>query len=307
MGELDSFETQQGRDMSDNESCTLPGMVLCAKQHTATIEGVRQMAQDTWAVRVSAPELAAAVTPGQFFMIRPSTGSDPLLGRPFALFDVYYDSQGQPAGVEFGFVKVGKMTSLMSQWAQGDVVSVWGPLGNGFPVPECEHLICVAGGIGQTPFLAVTREALGLNQYGSGNRTVTRRPETVSLCYGVRSKNYLAGVDEFTIPGLDLQIATDDGSVGHHGFVTQLLKNELSLTKSGVHVYCCGPEPMMKAVAEICRQESVACWLSLETPMACGFGACFSCVTKVVEPDGTWDYRRTCVEGPVFKAEQLVL
>lgn len=307
LGELDSCETQQGCDMSDNATCNLPGMVLCAKQHTATIESVRQMAQDTWAIRVSSPELAAAITPGQFFMIRPSTGSDPLLGRPFALFDVYQDAHGQPGGVEFGFVKVGKMTGLMSQWAQGDVVSIWGPLGNGFPVPDCQHLICVAGGIGQTPFLAVTREALGLGRYGSPARTVTRQPETVSLCYGVRSRSYLAGIDEFTIPGLDLQIATDDGSVGHHGFVTQLLKNKLSQQKVGVHVYCCGPELMMKAVAEICRQESVACWLSLETPMACGFGACFSCVTKVVEPDGSWDYRRTCVEGPVFKAEQLVL
>ncbi len=265
------------------------------------------MAQDTWSVKIHAPELAATITPGQFFMIRPATGSDPLLGRPFALFDVYHDTAGKPAGVEFGFVKVGKLTSLMSQWSTGDEVSIWGPLGNGFPVPDCRELLCVAGGIGQTPFLGVVREALGLASYGILSRKINRRPESVSLCYGVRSKNYLAGIDEFTIPGLDLQIATDDGSFGHHGFVTQLLSNKLASVTSGVHVYCCGPEPMMKAVAEICKQQTVPCWLSLETPMACGFGACFSCVTKVIEPDGTWDYRRTCVEGPVFKAEQLVL
>lgn len=119
--------------------------------------------------------------------------------------------------------------------------------------------------------------------------------------------NHLAGMEEFTIDGLELKIATDDGSFGHHGFVTNLLKDQLASSRDEVHVYCCGPEPMMKAVAEICKQQSVPCWLSLETPMACGFGACFSCVTKVVEPDGSWDYRRTCVEGPVFKAEQLVL
>lgn len=265
------------------------------------------MAQDTWAVKVHAPELAAAITPGQFFMIRPASGSDPLLGRPFALFDVYCDANGSPAGVEFGFVKVGKMTSLMSQWSSGDLVSIWGPLGNGFPIPECRHLICVAGGIGQTPFLGVAREALGLANYGKPARHIVQRPQTVSLCYGVRSKSYLAGLDDFAIPGLDLQIATDDGSFGHHGFVTSLLKNKLAQNRDGVHVYCCGPEPMMKAVAEICKLAAVPCWLSLETPMACGFGACFSCVTKVVEPDGSWDYRRTCVEGPVFRAEQLVL
>ena len=82
------------------------------------------MAQDTWALKVHAPELAATIIPGQFFMIRPSKGSDPLLGRPFALFDVYRDANGNLAGVEFGFVKVGKMTSLMSQWASGDEVSI---------------------------------------------------------------------------------------------------------------------------------------------------------------------------------------
>ncbi len=273
----------------------------------ARVTGVRQMAQDTWAVKVHAADLAASITPGQFFMIRLVTGSDPLLGRPFALFDVYCDADGKPAGVEFGFVKVGKLTSLMSQWSDGDEVSIWGPLGNGFPIPDCRHLICVAGGIGQTPFLGVAREALGLTTYGNPARQMARRPESVSLCYGVRSKNYLAGVDEFTIDGLDLKIATDDGSFGHHGFVTDLLKRRLASNRDGVHVYCCGPEPMMKAVAEICKQQCIPCWLSLETPMACGFGACFSCVTKVVEPDGSWDYRRTCVEGPVFKAEQLVL
>lgn len=113
------------------------------------------------------PELAGSITPGQFFMIRPLTGSDPLLGRPFALFDVYRDASGKLAGVEFGFVKIGKLTSLMSQWTEGDEVSIWGPLGNGFPLADCRHLICVAGGIGQTPFLGVAREALGLATYGS--------------------------------------------------------------------------------------------------------------------------------------------
>lgn len=293
--------------MNENSATSLPGMMTCAAQHIARVAGVRQLARDTWAVKVQAPALAAQITPGQFFMIRPEAGSDPLLGRPFALFDVYPDPDGNPAGVEFGFVKVGKMTTLMSQWTDGDEVRIWGPLGNGFPVPDCRHLICVAGGIGQTPFLGVAREALGLATYGNAARNMNKRPESVSLCYGVRSKHYLAGLDEFAMDGLDVQIATDDGTYGHHGFVTDLLKQKLTSLNGGVHVYCCGPEPMMKAVAEICRQQSVPCWLSLETPMACGFGACFSCVTKVVEPDGSWDYRRTCVEGPVFRAEQLVL
>lgn len=293
--------------MSDSDSNCLPGMVFSARQHHAVVDRVRPMAQDTWAVRIRQPELARQIMPGQFFMIRPTAGSDPLLGRPFALYDVYGDDPQQPVGVEFGFVVVGKLTSLMSSWKSGDSVQIWGPLGNGFPVPAARRLICVAGGIGQTPFLAVAREALGLREYGQPARVVEQPPQSVVLCYGVRSRDYLAGQDDFNIPGLDLRIATDDGSQGHHGYVTDLLQDCLSESASETQVYCCGPEPMMKAVGEVCAAASVPCWLSMETPMACGFGACFSCVARIRDDDGSWDYRRTCVEGPVFKAERLLL
>jgi dihydroorotate dehydrogenase electron transfer subunit len=290
-------------------------MCLQARQYSTVVDAVRQMARDTWAVRIRCPELARNILPGQFFMIRPAAGSDPLLGRPFALYDTWCDEAGDPQGVEFGFVKVGRLTGLMPTWQPEDPVVLWGPLGNGFPIPaapECRHLICVAGGIGQTPFLAVAREALGLSSYGQPCRKVPQLPQQVTLCYGVRSKAWLAGLDDFQLPGLDVQIATDDGSAGHHGYVTELLRNQLQREQQSgslddVHVYCCGPEPMMHAAAKVCEQFAAPCWLSLETPMACGFGACFSCVTKVRTDDGGWDYRRTCVEGPVFPAHQLLL
>ena len=99
---------------------------------------------------------------------------------------------------------------------------------------------------------------------------------------------------------------TDDGTAGHRGFVTDLLSQSLGEDRPDA-VYCCGPEPMMHATADICAANGIPCWLSLETPMACGFGACFSCVTKVRVSDDDWDYRRTCVEGPVFPAKSLVL
>ncbi|MGH7199448.1 MAG: dihydroorotate dehydrogenase electron transfer subunit, partial [Planctomycetaceae bacterium] len=169
------------------------------------------------------------------------------------------------------------------------------------------HLMLVAGGIGQTPFLAVAREALGLRRYGSPPRDVRERPARVSLCYGVRNVDYLAGLDDFQMDGLDVRIATDDGSHGHHGFVTDVLAESLDGDGPPTAVYSCGPEGMMHAVARLCAARNVPCWLSLETPMACGFGACFSCVTRVRQEDGSWDYRRTCVEGPVFEAERLVL
>ena len=94
----------------------------------------------------------------------------------------------------------------MPTWKAGDMVSIWGPLGNGFPPPEADHLMLVAGGIGQTPFLAVAREALGLRSYGSPPRAVSRRPRRVTLCYGVRSAEYLAGLEEFALPGLEVRL-----------------------------------------------------------------------------------------------------
>jgi dihydroorotate dehydrogenase electron transfer subunit len=284
----------------------LDGMVPSARQLVAPVLAQRSLARDTWLVELECPEIAQQIVPGQFFMVRPAVGTDSLLARPFALYDVVRQA-GQPIGVSFGFTVVGKLTGLMAGWQPGDMAEIWGPLGNGFPVPGRGHLMCVAGGIGQTPFVAVTREALRHSQYGQPLRAVAEAPQKVSVCYGVRSEAYLAGVDDFTLPGLDLRLATDDGSLGHHGFVTQLLQQSVDAGDRPDQVYCCGPQPMMRSVADICQTTGIDCWLSLETPMACGFGACFSCVTRVRIGEDEWDYRRTCVEGPVFRSDQLQL
>jgi len=266
----------------------------------------RQLARDTYALALETPQIAAAILPGQFFMVRAVGTVEPLLGRPFALYDTVI-ADGRPIGVEFGYTVVGKLTRLMPAWRPSDLVEIWGPLGNGFPPPLGEHLMLVAGGIGQTPFLAVAREALGFRQYGQTPRLLSRRPRKVTCCYGVRSAEYLAGLDDFSLPGLEMRLATDDGTRGHQGFVTDLLAQSLAGSDRPDCVYCCGPEPMMHAAARLCMAAGVPCWLSLESPMACGFGACFSCVTAVRMDNGDWDYRRTCVEGPVFPAERLVL
>lgn len=288
---------------------TQPAFPPCSSvQATARVVEQEQMARNTFRLRLHCPEIARRIVPGQFFMIRPARGSDPLLGRPFALFDTYDDEHGQPIGFDFGYVTIGKLTGLMPSWKVGDEVSVWGPLGNGFPVvlAGTKHLMCVAGGIGQTPFLAVVRELLTSRQYGTPTREVASRPTKVSLCYGARSADYLAGLNQFAIDGLDVRLATDDGSRGHHGFVTDLLKQSLASATPPDLIYCCGPEPMMHAVQKIATAANVPCWLSLETPMACGIGICFSCVAKIQQDDGEWDYRRTCLEGPVFPAAKVV-
>jgi dihydroorotate dehydrogenase electron transfer subunit len=257
------------------------------------------LARDTYQIRLDCPPLAISIRPGQFLMIRLPTGSDPLLGRPFALYDTALDERGQPAGVDVVYLVVGKLTRLLAGLRPGDKVEVWGPLGNGFPdLAGLEHVGLVAGGIGQTPFLAYLRELLGTRGYGGG--PARRAVKRVSLYYGVRTADLAACVQDFRAAGAEVHLASDDGTLGFRGFVTELLKTH----PPPQALVGCGPEPMMKALAAIARGWGVPCYLSLETPMACGVGICFSCVVKVQAGAG-WDYRRVCVEGPVFDAACL--
>ena len=268
-----------------------------------------ELAHETWLVRIDCADIAQRIMPGQFVMVRDdSTASDPLLGRAFAMYDVVADELGGLHYLDIVFHEVGKMTHRLACITEGERLSVCGPLGNGFdPIVSghANHVIMVAGGIGQTPFLAVAKELLGHQEFGRSVTPVDR----VTLCYGARSAAHLAGVDHFRRTGVEVRLATDDGSAGHHGFVTDLLCELLDAggdEEDSVRVVCCGPEPMMGAVAEICHERAVACQVSLETPMACGLGICFSCVTRVRQADGSWDFKRTCVDGPVFQADDIV-
>lgn len=268
-------------------------------QRTArTVENVR-LADRTFRIRLDCPEVAAAIRPGQFLMLRLPGTSDPLLGRPFALYDTVLDAGGTPTGLDVVYLVIGKMTGLLANVQAGEPIEVWGPLGNGFPdLAGSEHVVCVAGGIGQTPFLAYARELLGTRGYGGD--TPRPRARKVSLYYGVRTAALAAGIEDFRAAGCDVRLASDDGSLGFRGFVTQLVAND---RPPGPFVGC-GPEPMLHALTRLTAGWGATCYVSLETPMACGFGACFSCVTKVKTPGG-WDYKRVCVDGPVFDAAGL--
>jgi dihydroorotate dehydrogenase electron transfer subunit len=260
------------------------------------------LARATFRIRLHAPQLARSIRPGQFVMLRILSGTEPLLGRPFALYDTVPDADGQPTAVDIVYLVLGKLTGLLSQMSSGDSLDMWGPLGNGFPDlgPQlCDHVGLVAGGIGQTPFLAYIRELLG--ERGYGGQPARRQANRVSLYYGVRSADLAAGVDDFRSAGAEVHLASDDGSLGFQGFVTQLVEQRARPD----HLIGCGPEPMMKALAALARNWNLPCHLSLETPMACGLGICFSCVTRVRTSDG-WDYRRVCVDGPVFDGANLV-
>jgi dihydroorotate dehydrogenase electron transfer subunit len=268
------------------------------------IEENLAIARDTYRVRIRAPEIARRIVPGQFLMLRLPECNDPLLGRPLALYDTGLDSAGAPVGVDIVYLVIGRMTRRLARLPAGASLEVWGPLGNGFPPTETEHLVMVGGGIGQTPLLALAREYSGLRCYGDPGRKVAPAKK-ITLCYGTRSADLLAGVDDFRALGIEVVLSTDDGSAGHHGLVTDLIRPVVSRSDLTCRIVCCGPEPMMESTAHIARELGVPCQVSLESPMACGVGICFSCVAKVREESGEWDYRRTCVEGPVFDAERI--
>lgn len=271
--------------------------------HTTAIVTNIQLARRIYRVRLAAPEIAMVIRPGQFVMLRIAETLDPLIGRAFALYDTV-ERDGQPHDIDIVYQVHGKFTARLKDMHPGQQVSVWGPLGNWFEIPAVEHLILVAGGIGQTPFLAVARQALGIKSYGQsldrGNR-----PRAVTLCYGARGADDFAGLEEFQATGMNLKLCTEDGSLGHRGLVTQLLEESLQANFASSAVLCCGPERMMQAVSELAARHEVACQVSLETPMACGIGICFTCVAPLLQEDGSWDYKRTCVEGPIFDARTI--
>ncbi len=282
-------------------------MTILAMQTEAQVVELSILCEENYRVRLNCEELAQQILPGQFFMLRKPGGSDPLLGRPFALYDTVLDETGRAVGIDVGFHVVGKMTGIMQELSPGETLELWGPLGNGFPAIQTDHLIQVAGGIGYTPFVATSREVLMQKKYGTDSERCRIQAEKASLIYGVREKRFCADMSDLSdINGLDIQLCTEDGTAGHHGLVTDLLQPMLTNdSNESKIVFTCGPIRMMQAVAQLCEKYNTECWVSLETPMACGFGACFSCVVPTKQTEGEWDYRRSCLEGPVFSGSEI--
>ncbi|MGB7325443.1 MAG: dihydroorotate dehydrogenase electron transfer subunit [Rubripirellula sp.] len=275
------------------------------KQVDGVIELNEPIGEGTYRVRITAPEIAAQVVPGQFVMIRIKGLNSPLIGRALAVYDVVADNAGSLRCIDLVYLKKGVLTTALANCRIGTEVTVWGPLGNGFSNRPCDRLIMAVGGIGQTPMLLLGQEALGTRTFGSGR--ASGWAGQVELIYGARRASLLAGVDDFKAAGFDVTLCTDDGSIGEKRLVPDVLAERLSQIEAGtrVRVVTCGPEIMMQKVAEACEAVGVDCQVSMETPMACGIGICFSCVAKVRQDDGDWDYKRTCVEGPIFDAEKL--
>ncbi len=232
--------------------------------------------------------------PGQFVMAKPQPGIDPMLRRPFSIFEVLRDAGGTISGLSLLNKRVGIGTGMLYAAQPGDTVMVLGPLGKPFvPVDAPAEGWMVAGGVGLAPFSTLA-EAL------------RARGTTMRLFYGARSGSDLYYADSFAALGATLILTTEDGSRGEKGRITAPLARALQETPAAtaVTLYTCGPTPMMRAVAELGAASQRPVFASLEPVMGCGMGGCYSCVVKV-KRDGGSHFVRSCIEGPVFDAGLL--
>jgi dihydroorotate dehydrogenase electron transfer subunit len=264
-------------------------------KENAHVLSQRAVAAMTYRLRLKAPEIASVALPGQFVMLQVREGSDPLLRRPFSFHGIY-----PPDGaIEILYRVVGRGTWLLSQLGPGAAVSLVGPLGNSFSAeaPGIGDIAIVAGGIGIAPLLPLMQKLLA-----AGGGAIT---PPLHLFYGARTGSELLPAEAFNMEGLRVHWSTDDGSFGHHGTVTQLLADVID--REGLNpamVVGCGPLPMQVSVARWALARGVPTQLSLESLMACGFGACLGCALPARHPqDANADhYVHVCKDGPIFQA-----
>lgn len=249
-----------------------------------TIQNLRvlineQLNHDTFRIVVQAPNTLESIIPGQFVNVYVPDSATTFLRRPLSIHDV--DSEKNTFSL---LVKaVGDGTRKMVQIKPEEELNIVYPLGNGFSKPKKnERILLVGGGVGIAPMLHLAREAGQIES-------------KVEILLGARSAKDHVLIDEFKSLG-NLHLTTNDGTLGTKGFVT----DHAIFSSNFDRIYCCGPEPMMLAVAKKAKLLGVECEVSLENMMACGFGVCLCCVTKTNEGN-----KCVCTEGPVFNINDL--
>lgn len=247
----------------------------------------KRVAANTFFTGLRSPQIAAEARPGQFVMLRVGRGMDPLLRRPFSICGIREDDL-----VLILYRVVGRGTTIMCDAREGESLSVLGPLGSGFEMPQKgEKPLLVAGGMGIAPLIFLA---------------LIMGPRSFPFLAGFGSAKEIVATDEIGFSGLDLSISTDDGSEGHRGLVTELLENRLAGFNGNINpvVFACGPLPMLKEVAAITLDKDVPCQVSLEASMACGLGACQGCAIRR-SSEQAMAYYHVCQDGPVFNVNAL--
>ncbi len=263
---------------------------MISYQLNSNIIRVEELAPGIIRITLAAPEIAAQAKPGQFVMVKASDKGIPLLRRPFSIHQVTSNGMIQL------LVKVlGQGTSYLAERKKGEILEVVGPLGQGFSLADQTVNVCVVGGgVGLAPLFFLVKTLLR-----------SKSPAQIKILLGSATATELMILkDDFANLGILPLLATDDGSIGHHGFVTDLLPEQFSKEKFS-QVFACGPKPMMYKVANFCKGRNCPCQVSLETVMACGISACLGCTINSsqakFESSGR-PFLHVCKDGPVFNA-----
>ena len=255
-------------------------------QENTTVIEHRLFQGDYRLLKLSARAIGPLVQPGQFVHLRVPRLADAVLRRPFSVF------KADAAGISILYKSVGKGTAALCSVREGEEINLIGPLGTGFPMPgeNTKIPVLVAGGYGNA---ALYLQAAKLAVKGVA-------------FFGGRSAMDILCVDEFKALGWDVRVTTDDGSLGQKGLVTAALDPWIEEQKNqGIEIFACGPNAMLKAVGDRAIRHGLTAWLSMDRNMACGVGACLTCVIKRKTADG-WEWARCCKDGPVFESREIL-
>jgi dihydroorotate dehydrogenase electron transfer subunit len=256
------------------------------KQEKSTVIEHRNFQGDYRILRLAAPAIGPLVTPGQFLELQVPRLGDRILRRPFSIY------KANAEGVEILYKTVGRGTEAMRLLQAGDTVDLIGPLGNGFPENTDEKIpVLVAGGYGNA--------ALYLKAKHSSQKGIA--------FFGGRTAEDILCVEEFEALGWEVVVATNDGSLGTQGLITAAFDPWLATQKEPekVELFVCGPNPMLQAMGERAIAQGCTAWLSMDRNMACGVGACLTCVIKRKTETG-WAWARCCKDGPVFESREIL-
>ena len=273
-----------------------------ARSFRSEVVSVSPCGDDGVLLRIRPERELPLVRASRFFMLRREDALSPSIPRPFSIY------RQHKSELEFLIKVMGKGTSALAQCVPGTRIRTVGPLGNGWPALSGGGApwVMLAGGVGSAPFYMAIELALS----GMDGEAPAALSE-LHFLFGAARKGFLYDIDAFERLGVRVHTATIDGSLGHKGNVLQLLEQ---LQRAGklperVRVLACGPERMLEAVASWCDARGLDCWLSLETLMGCGVGICNACPipTRPEGPRGAWPNVKCCVEGPVFKTDEIAL
>jgi len=251
----------------------------------ARVTESREVYPQTFVLWLSSPTLFRGATPGQFVMVRCGEGCDPLLPRAFSFYRVRDTEQGREYGLLYDVV--GRGTAWLSRRQTGDTVELYGPLGHGYSIrPGSRNLLLIGGGIGVAPLVWLADEAAA-------------RGLSVTMLLGARTADQIFPVTMLH-PEVELVVATDDGSSGHHGFVTDLVPQYAGWADQ---IFACGPTPMFRSLAASLRSVHYrkSCQVLLEERMACGTGICYSCAVETRRQG----IKLICKDGPRFELRDV--